>query len=106
MSDGGLTILDGTQLRGAVDFTLPLPDDAISGALVLQLAESRASELLFRLALPDSLKSSVLQRLGIAVDVGDFRLKELDRENASSFLKNYFTAMADELKGSCWLLKF
>ena len=105
MTDGELTILDGTQLIGAVDFTLPLPDGDVSkaptGALVLQLGESRASELLFGLTLPDSLKSAVLQRLGIAADFGNFRLKELDRENASSFLKNYFTAMADELKGSC-----
>lgn len=104
MADGGLTILDGAQLR-AVDLTLPSPDGPVTGAQLLEFAESRVSGLLFGLALPENLKSTALRHLGIADDVSDFRCKELDRESASAFLQNYVSIVADELKGSCWLLK-
>ncbi|KAL3516305.1 hypothetical protein ACH5RR_023207 [Cinchona calisaya] len=97
MSDGGLTILDGNQLR-ALDLTLPSLDAAVAGAQLLELAESRVCGSLFGLELPENLKSAVLRRLGIADDVSSFNVKELDRENASSFLHNYVSIIADELK--------
>ncbi|XP_027107389.1 uncharacterized protein [Coffea arabica] len=97
MADGGLTILDGNQLR-AVDLSPPSPDGAVTGAQLLELAESRVSASLFGLALPENLKSAVLRRLEIGDDFSSFSAKELDRENASSFLQNYVSIAADELK--------
>ncbi|KAL6989490.1 hypothetical protein U1Q18_015240 [Sarracenia purpurea var. burkii] len=96
MSDGGLTVLDGTHLR-SIDFSLPEPDAIVTGAQLLELAESRASSSLFGLSLPENLKSSALKRLNIADDVL-FRRTEFDGDRASSMLKDYVTAIADELK--------
>lgn len=97
MADGGLTILDGNQLR-AVELTPPSPDGPVTGAQLLELAESRVSASLFGLALPENLKSAVLRRLQIGYDFSSFSAKELDRETASSFLQNYVSIVADELK--------
>ncbi|KAA8544923.1 hypothetical protein F0562_019682 [Nyssa sinensis] len=94
MSDGGLTVLDGTHLR-AVDLSLQESEDIVTGAQLLELAESRASSALFGLSLPECLKSSALKRLDI--DSVSFRREEIDRDQASSKLKKYVTAIADEL---------
>ncbi|KAA8537018.1 hypothetical protein F0562_029496 [Nyssa sinensis] len=94
MSDGGLTVLDGTRLK-AVDLSLPVFYDTVAGAKVLELAESKASSALFGLSLPGNVKSSALKRLD--VDPISFRRTELDRDQASSKLKNYVTAITDEL---------
>lgn len=93
MSDGGLQVLDGTQLSAA-DLSLPeeLPGD-ISGDRVLQIAESRASDCLSSLSLPENLKSSALRRLNF-----DFRGQLLDRAQAQRLLQEYIAAIADELR--------
>ncbi|GFY81178.1 calcium-binding EF hand family protein [Actinidia rufa] len=96
MSDGGLTVLDGTQLR-TIDLSLPESDGILTGAQLLELAESRASSCLFGLSLPENLKSSALKRLNFG-DVVSFRPTELDRDQASSMLKDYVSAIADVLK--------
>ncbi|KAF8394350.1 hypothetical protein HHK36_020558 [Tetracentron sinense] len=95
MADGGLTVLDGTHLR-AVDPRLPESSVSITGSQVLEIAESEASSSLFGLSLPENLKSDALKRIN--VDAVSFRCTELDRDQASSKLKEYFNAIADELK--------
>lgn len=98
MSDGALTVLDGTHLR-AVDLSLPEADvSSLTGAQVLDLADSKASSSLFGLSLPQGLKSSALKRVNVQDD-GVFRRAELDREQALKLTKDYITAIADELKG-------
>ncbi|KAK9919559.1 hypothetical protein M0R45_028148 [Rubus argutus] len=97
MSDGALTVLDGTHLR-AVDLSLPEADvSSLTGAQVLDLADSKASSSLFGLSLPQGLKSSALKRVNVQDD-GVFRSAELDREQALKLTKDYITAIADELK--------
>ncbi|CAN0920420.1 hypothetical protein LINGRAHAP2_LOCUS32035 [Linum grandiflorum] len=96
MSDGGLTILDGTQLRS---LHISFPDSAhpLTGAQVLDLAESAASNSLFHLPLSSSLKSSALNRLNLH-DPTHFRRQELNLESATAKLNDYIAALADELK--------
>ncbi|TMX04790.1 hypothetical protein EJD97_004671 [Solanum chilense] len=97
MSDGGLTILDGTLLR-AVDLSLPSTvDSSVTGAQLLDVAESKVSESLFGFSLPDTLKSAALKRIGVS-DVLEFRREKLDRENALSVLRKYVDAIANELQ--------
>nr|GMD42027.1 Trigger factor like [Ipomoea batatas] len=99
MMDEVLTVLDGTQLS-AVDLSPPLCDgngSTLTGAQVLELAESKISSSIFGLALPETVKSSALKRLGIA-DEGSFRGAELDREKAASTLRNFVAAVVDVLK--------
>ncbi|RDX85452.1 hypothetical protein CR513_33358 [Mucuna pruriens] len=92
MSDGALQVLDGTHLRG-VD--LSLRDGPFTGATILDIAHSRASSSLFGLSLPDSLKASALTRLR-APDA--FLSAEYAADKASAILRDYITAIADELK--------
>ncbi|KAL6993017.1 hypothetical protein U1Q18_011132 [Sarracenia purpurea var. burkii] len=79
MSDGGLTVLDGTHLR-STDFSLPEPNAIVTGAQLLELVESRASSSLFGLSLSENLKSSTLKCLNIAngthMRSSDFSLSE------------------------------
>ncbi|KAI3448683.1 hypothetical protein Pfo_005348 [Paulownia fortunei] len=98
MADGGLTILDGALLRDA-DLSLPAPppDTVITGAEVLELAETKASLSLHGVVLPETLKSSALQRLGVS-DAAAFRTNKLDYSDASLTLRNYISAIADELR--------
>lgn len=95
MADTGLTILDGAQLKEA---DVSLPDTAITGAEVLELAETRASLSLFGYVLPENLKLSALRRIGVS-DATEFRSKKLNHSDASSTLRNYIAAIADELRG-------
>lgn len=100
MLDEVLTVLDGTQLS-AVDLSPPLCDgngNTLTGAQVLELAESKISASIFGLALPETVKSSAVKRLGIA-DEASFWGAELDREKAASTLRNYVDAVVDVLKG-------
>ncbi|KAL2455382.1 calcium-binding EF hand family protein [Abeliophyllum distichum] len=98
MSEGGLTILDGTQLR-SVELSLPPVEGSglITGAEVLELAESRASLALHGLALPESIKSAAFQRLGVS-DGAAFRTTEFDYAKAQSILQTYVSAISNELK--------
>ncbi|KAM1353990.1 hypothetical protein ACFX2H_033397 [Malus domestica] len=96
MSDGALTVLDGSHLRG-VDLILPDADASLTGAQVLDLAVSKVSSSLFGLSLPQSLKSSALRRNSLQDDDA-FRSAELDRAQALKVIGEYITAIADELK--------
>ncbi|KAF5952372.1 hypothetical protein HYC85_010316 [Camellia sinensis] len=96
MSDGGLTVLDGTHLR-SVDLSLPETNSTVTGSQLLELAESRVSASLFGLSFPQNLKSSALNRFNIIDDVS-FRSTELEKDQALSMFKDYMTAIADELK--------
>ncbi|KAK2970766.1 hypothetical protein RJ640_012308 [Escallonia rubra] len=95
MADGGLTVIDGSQLR-SVDLSLPESAATLTGARVIELAESTASSSLFGLALPETLKSAALLRLNI--EAGSFSGTELDRDEAAARLKDLVNAIADELK--------
>jgi len=95
MSDAALQVLDGTQLRG---LDLSLGDGSFTGAAVLDIAHSRASSSLLGLSLPDSLKASALTRLRVP-DADAFRSAVYDSDKASDVLRDYITAIADELKG-------
>ncbi|PRQ41847.1 hypothetical protein RchiOBHm_Chr3g0451171 [Rosa chinensis] len=96
MSDGALTVLDGTHLR-AVDLSLPDSDVILTGGHVLDLADSKASSSLFGLSLPQGLKSSALKRVNVQDD-DVFRQAELDRHQALKLAGDYIAAIADELK--------
>ncbi|KAH7543241.1 hypothetical protein FEM48_Zijuj02G0163700 [Ziziphus jujuba var. spinosa] len=98
MSDGALTVLDGSHLR-AIDCSLPSPasDVALTGARVLEIADSRVSSCHFGLSLPQNLKSSALRRINI-LDDAVFRSSQLDPEQASDTINLYITAIADQLK--------
>ncbi|XP_044468948.1 uncharacterized protein LOC123198324 [Mangifera indica] len=100
MSDGGLTVVDGTQLLRSLSLPIKLPESdaaAFTGAYVLDFADSKASSSLFGLSLPQNLKSSALKRAAVSDDEATFRSKELDGDRASEFATNYLTAIADEL---------
>ncbi|KAG6647267.1 hypothetical protein I3843_07G065300 [Carya illinoinensis] len=96
MSDSALTILDGTHLR-ALDQTLPDHGPALTGAEVLDLADSRVSSALFGVSLPETVKSSALQSIHVN-DVLSFRHTQLSRDQASRSLADYLNAIADRLK--------
>ncbi|KAF3454327.1 hypothetical protein FNV43_RR04774 [Rhamnella rubrinervis] len=96
MSNGALTVLDGTHLRD-VELSLPDSNVALTGAQVLDIVDSAVSSSLFGLSLPLSLKSSALQRIHIP-DVVVFRSTELSPEQASQTIKLYIAAIADQLK--------
>jgi len=95
MSDGTLQVLDGTHLRG-VDLSLG-DDGPFTGAKILDIAHSRASSSLFGLSLPDSLKVSALTRLRTP-DTDAFRSAYYSADKASEILRDYISAIADELK--------
>ncbi|XP_022719155.1 uncharacterized protein LOC111277182 [Durio zibethinus] len=99
MSEGGLTVLDGTPLR-SLNLFLPQLDGVVTGAELLEIADSKASSSLFGLSLPQNIKASAFSRV-IAGDVDDgvtFRQKEIAGEKASKVLSDYIFAIADELK--------
>ncbi|KAL5702158.1 hypothetical protein ACHQM5_027407 [Ranunculus cassubicifolius] len=96
MSDGGLTILDGTTLRD-IHLRLPNTNGAITGAQLLTIAETQTSPSFFGLPLPETLKCNALKR--IHIDAVNFPLTELNTaEEAKSKLNDYVIALADELK--------
>ncbi|KAK4282884.1 hypothetical protein QN277_014209 [Acacia crassicarpa] len=97
MSDGALRVLDGTQIE-AVDLSLPEPDVIFSGAQILDIADSRASDSLFGLPLPELIRVSALSRI-VANDADTFRSSEFTKDKASELFKDYIAAITDELKG-------
>ena len=104
MSDGVLTIVDGTQLK-AMDLTVVAAEDdadLMTGAKVLELAKSRATSALFGLSLPQTLKSSALQSINLnnEGDIILFHQTHLSSDQASLKLNHYLTAIADQLKGT------
>ncbi|KAH9753987.1 calcium-binding EF hand family protein [Citrus sinensis] len=100
MSAGGLTVVDGTQLRSlSHPLALPISDGStVTGAQLLDFAENEASSSLFGLSLPQNLKSTALKHIAGSEDDVTFRIKEFDRDHASRLASDYITAIADELK--------
>lgn len=100
MSAGGLTVVDGTQLRSlSHPLALPTSDgNTVTGAQLLDFAENEASSSLFGLSLPQNLKSTALKHIAGSEDDVTFRIKEFDRDHASKLASDYITAIADELK--------
>lgn len=98
MSDGALTILDGSHLR-ELEQALPVHGLAFTGAEVLDLADSRVSSALYGFSLPETVKSSALQSIDIN-DVVSFRHTQLSRDQASRRLADYLNAIADRLRGT------
>ncbi|XVF06309.1 hypothetical protein REPUB_Repub06bG0036300 [Reevesia pubescens] len=99
MSEGGLMVLDGSHLR-SLNLSLPELNGAVTGAQLLEIADSKASSSLFGFSLPQNIKASALSRL-IAANGDDdvtFQEKELDGEKASKVLSDYIFSIADELK--------
>ncbi|XVE89879.1 hypothetical protein DITRI_Ditri20bG0030600 [Diplodiscus trichospermus] len=99
MSEGGLTVLDGTRLR-SLNLSLPEHNGAFTGAQLLEIADAKASASLVGLSLPQNLKASALSRViaGAGDDDVTFRQTEFDSEKASKVLSDYISAIADELK--------
>ncbi|KAL3591375.1 hypothetical protein D5086_010015 [Populus alba] len=99
MSDGGITVLDGNTLR-SLHVSLPEDTLTLTGAQVLDFAESKSSQSLLGISLPPHLKSSALRRMNIdgVDDDTSFQRTELSREQASRKLGDYLSAIADELK--------
>ncbi|XP_024025187.1 uncharacterized protein LOC21407316 [Morus notabilis] len=97
MSDGVLTVLDGTHLR-ATNLSPPDSNVALTGAELLDLADYTVSSALFGLALPQTLMSSALRRIGIRDNDDVFRRTELAPDQASQTIKLYIAAIADELQ--------
>lgn len=102
MSDGGLKVLNGADLSAAAaaaDFRLPDKDGeaSLNGERVLQLAESKTSELLCGLRLPETLKSSAVRRIDLD-PLDNFRGKTLDKEEASQFFRSYISGIAEVLR--------
>lgn len=101
MSAGGLTVVDGTQLRSlSHPLALPISDGStVTGAQLLDFAENEASSSLFGLSLPQNLKSTALKHIAGSENDVTFRIKDFDRDHASRLASDYITAIADELKG-------
>lgn len=97
MAEGPITVLDGTHLRD-IDLTPPFSDSVLTGAHLLDLADSTASSSLFGIPLPETLKSSALNIIGLH-DIVAFRRSELTSQRASQILKDYVSAIADILRG-------
>ncbi|KAK9140097.1 hypothetical protein Scep_009778 [Stephania cephalantha] len=94
MSDGALTVLDGTLLR----FVEPHRFDtngAVKGTEVLELADAAVSSKLFGLSLPESFKSNALKR--IKTDAVTFGDGSFNGDDALSKFLEYVNAIADEL---------
>ncbi|KAL0552634.1 hypothetical protein IC582_011752 [Cucumis melo] len=96
MSEGPITVLDGTHLRD-IDLTPHFSDALLTGAHLLDLADSTVSSSLFRIPLPEALKSSALNIIGLH-DIVAFRRSELTPQRASEILKDYVSAIADILR--------
>ncbi|EHA8591822.1 hypothetical protein COCNU_scaffold179950G000010 [Cocos nucifera] len=96
MADGGLMVIDGDQLRDG-DLRLPLPGATVTGARLVELAESEAAARVFGLSLPESLRSAALRRMAGGDD--SFLTEEFGAESIKDKLNEYLVALADELKG-------
>ncbi|OWM82037.1 uncharacterized protein LOC116206576 [Punica granatum] len=93
---GGLTVLDGSELR-ASDFNLGDNfSSAITGAQVIGIAETNASVCLYGISLPESLRRSALNRIGVS-DVASFSTTQLEAKRAMEKIKDYVNAIADHL---------
>ncbi|KAI3937336.1 hypothetical protein MKW98_001907 [Papaver atlanticum] len=92
MSGGGLTILDGTQLR-SINPVLPNTTDAIiSGAELLKIADNQISSSFYNFSSPEYIKSDAVKRVNLD------SVTQLDKQQAESKLCEYILAIADELK--------
>lgn len=97
MANGGLTVVDGSTLR-VDDLRLPLPDGAVSGARLLQHAESEVAARLFGLSLPDPLRSAAFRRV-VGGDARSFEEEVIDADSVKRKVREYLLALADDLAG-------
>ncbi|GLT90560.1 hypothetical protein SLE2022_084860 [Rubroshorea leprosula] len=97
MTEGGLTVLDGTALRSLAFSPIEL-NGAITGAHLLEIADTKASQSLFGIQLPQNIKNSALARVIGCADESTFRRTELTAEQASKTFSDYLSAIADQLK--------
>ncbi|KAH9611440.1 hypothetical protein KSS87_000171 [Heliosperma pusillum] len=98
MSDGGLQVLDGAALVAVATAAIP-PELSSSVAVdrVIEIADSRVSELLHGVLLPTTVKSAALQSVGFNKSK-DQQQKLLDQEQAEVLFRGYISAIADQLK--------
>ncbi|ERM93959.1 hypothetical protein AMTRI_Chr03g147970 [Amborella trichopoda] len=96
MADGGLTVLDGSQIRNSLTQLCNPFDSPISGFIFLEKATSQARTLLFGLSLPEHLTSIVGERVGLHDP--DFLSLQLDPDQAFLKLRDYLQILADKLK--------
>lgn len=97
MSDGGLTVLDGADLRllalSPTDHT-----GIITGAQLLEIADAKASRSLYGIPLPQNIKTPALARIVGDADESTFRSAELSEEQGLKAFSDYLCAIADQLK--------
>ncbi|KAK4775877.1 hypothetical protein SAY87_023838 [Trapa incisa] len=94
---GGITVIDGSNVRGAADVSLPDHfSSAITGAQVIELAESKVTGCLPGISFPESLKLPALESVGVS-DAVSFSITEFDQERALQKIKDYISAIADRL---------
>ncbi|GLT47187.1 hypothetical protein SLA2020_209000 [Shorea laevis] len=99
MAEGGLTVLDGTALRSLAVSPIEL-NGVITGANLLEIADTKASQSLFGIQLPQNIKNSALARVvGCDYD-STFRRTELTAKQASKTFSDYLSTIADQLKES------
>ncbi|VVB15305.1 unnamed protein product [Arabis nemorensis] len=96
MSNAGLTIFDGAVLR-SIDLNIPELKHGVTGARLLEISESKVSESLSGLSLPPHIIEAAISRVTAGDDV-NFRLTELNRQQASEKLGVFVSAVADALR--------
>ncbi|GLT63623.1 hypothetical protein SLA2020_361760 [Shorea laevis] len=99
MAEGGLTVLDETALRSLAVSPIEL-NGVITGANLLEIADTKASQSLFDIQLPQNIKNSALAHVvGCDYD-STFGRTELTAEQASKTFSDYLSTIADQLKSS------
>ncbi|GAB2238860.1 hypothetical protein Droror1_Dr00024773 [Drosera rotundifolia] len=96
MSDGGLKLLDGTHLTTTI--AAPFSDpSAVSGAEVIDFADSIVSKSLYGLRLPVNRRAVALERVGV-LDEEKFRGEEVEKVVAERVMREYVNAVAEGLR--------
>ncbi|KAG0455056.1 hypothetical protein HPP92_024348 [Vanilla planifolia] len=96
MTEIGLTVLDGTELRSG-DLRLPIASGPVTGAKLVEWADAEASARLFDVPLPDCLRSAALRRVTVGDD-GFMSLQFNDADSQKKKIQEYLVAVADELQ--------
>ena len=91
-----LLVLDGLHLRVG-DLFSSESDVSITGAQILDLANSRVSFSLYGVSLLETLEISALKCTNTA-DVDTFRCTQFSRGKTLDMLRGYVAVVADELK--------
>ncbi|KAG0456155.1 hypothetical protein HPP92_023943 [Vanilla planifolia] len=96
MTEIGLTVLDGTELRSG-DLRLPIASGPVTGAKLVEWADAEASARLFDVPLPDCLRSAALRGVTVGDD-GFMSLQFNDADSQKKKIQEYLVAVADELQ--------